>query len=105
MIFPLINGAGPSGSRTLFGPIEYVEVRGLAAGTYDVSIYAYDQSGNAGSSASATGLEVEAAQDPAPPNFQTNLFHDPTYVSTDNNSNSANGSGCFLKQLGLFGAD
>jgi len=98
------DGAGSSGSRTLFGPIEYVEVRGLDAATYDVSVFVYDQSGNVGASTSVEISVVEAAQDPDPPPFTSRVFQDPTYEIIDNND-SSNGSACFLKQLGLFGGN
>ena len=90
------DGAGNSGSRTLFGPVTGVGVRELPVGTYDVGVLAYDASGNPGPAKVATVEVSEPAADASAPAAVFVDWHLETASAKDG---GGGGGGCFVRTL------
>ncbi len=85
------------GSRTLFGPVTSVRVRGLPPGTYDVSVYAYDAAGNAdrdGAASREVAVTEAGADAEVVPAEILGSHIDP------GGAGGGGGGGCFLRALG-----
>jgi hypothetical protein len=93
-------------SRTLFGSIAAVEVRGLDPGTYQVQVFAYDQVGNADSTSAPVPVTVDVAGSDAPvtrsgATIPNALIATVELGSTSGGDGGGGGGGCFLRWLGF----
>jgi hypothetical protein len=88
-------------ARTLFGPVTSVEVTGLAAGAYDVEVFAYSGSGTEGVASRINGVTVGPSQ-PTPTPAALILAHGTgaSIPAPTGGGGGGGGGGCFLQTLG-----
>jgi hypothetical protein len=93
-------GAG-SATRSLFGPMTAVEVRALEPDTYEVAVFAYDESGNADPDSAATAqvtISEPPAMTPIPPNPIVATGTTPSNGGSGGGGGGGSG-GCFVRSL------
>ncbi len=82
--------------RTIRAPVARAEVRGLAVGSYEIQVFAYDRRGNEGASGTVTvAVPQETVDTPTPAVPMT-----PGTGATGGGSGGGQGGGCFLGALG-----